>query len=74
METNRSRNDKVKYKTAKRVVSRAKAEAIEELYDQLETVEGPQEIDRIAAARDQSGKDICHIRDVKSATGEGFFL
>ena len=47
-----------------------KAEAIEGLHDQLETVEGQQEIYRIAAARDQSGKDICQIRNVKSATGE----
>ena len=47
-----------------------KAEAIEGLYGQLETVEGQQEIYRIAAARDQSGKDICQIRNVKSATGE----
>ena len=47
-----------------------KAEAIEGPYDQLETVEGQQEIYRIAAVRDQSGKDICHIRNVKSATGE----
>ena len=35
-----------------------KAEAIAGLYDQLETVEGPQGIYRIAAAREQSGKDI----------------
>ena len=47
-----------------------KAKAIEVLYDQLETVEVQQEIYRIAAARDQSGKDICKIRNVKSATGE----
>ena len=56
-------HDKVKYKTAKgkakRVVARVKAEAIEGLYyDQLETVEGQQGIYRIAAGRDQSGKDI----------------
>ena len=67
-------NDKVEYKTAKgkakRVVARVKAEAIERLYDQLETVEGQQEIYRIAAARDRSGKDICQIPNVKSATGE----
>ena len=67
-------NDKVEYKTAKgkanRRVARVKAEAIEGLYDQLETVEGQQEIYRIAAARDQSGKDICQIRNVKSASGE----
>ena len=47
-----------------------KAEAIEGLYDQLETVEGQQDIYQIAAARDRSGKDICQIRNVKSATGE----
>ena len=49
-----------------------KAETIEGLFDQLETVEGQQEIYRIEAARDQSGKDIilCQIRNVKSATGE----
>ena len=66
-------NDKVEYKTAKgkakRVVARVKAEAIEGLYDQLENVEGQQEIYRIVPARDQSGKDICQIRNVKSATG-----
>ena len=67
-------NDKVSYKTAKgkakSVVARMKAEAREGLYDQLETVEGQQEIYRIAAARDRSGKYICQIRNVKSATGE----
>ena len=55
-------NDKVEYKTAKRkakrMVARVKAEAIEGLYDQLETVEGQQEIYRIAAAWVQTGKDI----------------
>ena len=52
------------------MVARVKAEAIEGLYDQLETIEGQQEIYRIAAARDRSGKDICQIRNVKIATGE----
>ena len=47
-----------------------KAEAIEGLYDQLETVEGQQDIYRIAAARDRSGKDICQICNVKSAKGD----
>ena len=66
-------NDEVEYKTAKgeakSAVARVKAEAIG-LYDQLETVEGQQEIYRyiyriyrIAAARDRSGKDICQIRN-----------
>ena len=55
-------NDKVDYKTANgkatRMVAIVKAEAIEGLHDQLETVEGQQDIARIAAARDQSGKDV----------------
>ena len=42
----------------KRVVARVKAELIEGLYGQLETVEGHQERCRIATARDRSGKDI----------------
>ena len=67
-------NDKVEYKTAKgkakRVVSRVKTETIEGLYDQLVTVEGQQDIYRIAAARDQSNKDVCQIRNVKSTTRE----
>ena len=67
-------NDKLEYKVAKgkakSVVRRVNAEAIEGLYDQLETGEGQQEIYRIAAARDRSGKDICQILNVKGATGE----
>ena len=62
-------NDMVEYKTAKvkskRVVSRVKADAMKGLYDQLETVEGQQELYRFAAERDQSGNDICQIRNVK---------
>ena len=61
-------NDNVEYKTGKgkvkRVVARVKAEAIEALYDQLETVEGQQDIYRIAAAMDRSGKDI-HMPDTQ---------
>ena len=59
---NRGIKRHVEYKTAKRkakrVVARGKAEAIEGLYDHLETVEGQREIYRIAAAKDRSGKDI----------------
>ena len=47
-----------------------KAEAIEGLYDQLETVEGQQDIYRIAASRDRPGKNTCQIRNSKSVTGE----
>ena len=41
---------------------RVKADAIDGLYDKLETAEGQQEIYRIAAGRDRPGKDIiCQI-------------
>ena len=40
------------------MVARVKAEVIEGLYDQMKTVEGQQGIYRIAAASDQSGKEI----------------
>ena len=49
-----------------------KAEAIEGLYDQLETVEGQQEIYRIAAARDQSGKDIMPDTQCQKRNRRGF--
>ena len=54
------------------MMARVKADALYALYDQLETVEGQQDIYRIAASRDGSGKGICQIRNVKSATGEVF--
>ena len=47
-----------------------KAEAIEELYANLETSEGQKDIYRIAAARDRAGKDIGQMRTIKSATGD----
>ena len=51
------------------MVARVKAEAIEELYANLETSEGQKDIYRIAAARDRAGKDIGQMRTIKSATG-----
>ena len=57
-------DDRNEYKrakgAAKKVVARVKAEAIEELYANLETSEGQKGIYRIAAARDRAGKDIGH--------------
>ena len=55
---------------AKKVVASVKAEAIEELYANLETSEGQKHIYRIAAARDRAGKDIGHMRTIKCATGD----
>ena len=43
-----------------------KAQAIEGMYDRQETVEGQQDIYRIAAARDRSGKAICQICRVRN--------
>ena len=65
-------SDKKEYKlaksTAKKVVARVKAEAIDGLYDNMETSEGQKEVYKIAVAR--AGKDIGQIRTIKSATGE----
>ena len=67
-------DDRNEYKrvkgAAKKVVARVKAEAIEELYANLETSEGQKDIYRIAAARDRAGKDIGQMRTIKSATGD----
>ena len=67
-------DDRNEYKrakgAAKKVVARLKAEAIEELYANLETSEGQKDIYRIAAARDRAGKDIGQMRTIKSATGD----
>ena len=52
------------------MVARVKAEAIDGLYDNMETSEGQKDVYRIAAARDKAGKDIGRIRAIKSATGE----
>ena len=64
-------DDRNEYKrakgAAKKVVARVKAEAIEELYANLETSEGQKDIYRIAAARDRAGKDIGQMRTIKSA-------
>ena len=55
---------------AKKVVARVKAEAIEELYANLETSEGQKYIYRIAAERDRAGKDIGQMRTIESAMGD----
>ena len=52
------------------MVARVKAEAIDGLYDNMETSEGQTYVYRIAAARDRAGKDIEQLRTIKSATGE----
>ena len=67
-------SDRKEYKlakaTAKKVVAIVKGEAIDGLYDNMETSEGQKDVYRIAAARDREGKDIGQIRTIKSAIGE----
>ena len=67
-------SDRKEYKlaksTAKKVVARVKAEAIDGLYDHMETREGQKDVYRIAAARDRAGTAIGQIRTIKSAIGE----
>ena len=64
-------SDRKEYKlakvTAKKVVARVKAEAIDGLYDSMEMNEGQKDVYRIAAASDREGKDIGQIRTIKSA-------
>ena len=59
-------SDRKEYKlakaTAKKVVARVKAEAIDGLYDNMGTSEGQKDVYGIAAARDREGKDIGQIR------------
>ena len=52
------------------MVARVKADAIDGLYDNMETSEGQKDVYRIAAARDRAGKNIGQIRTIKNATGE----
>ena len=52
------------------MVARVKAEAIDGLYDNMETSEGQKDVYIIAAARYRAGKDIGQIRTINSATGE----
>ena len=47
--------------TAKKVVARGEAEAIDGLYDNMETSEGQKYVYRIAAARDRAGNDMLKL-------------
>ena len=65
--------DKVDYKQAKkeasRAVAKAKAETLNEVYEELETPEGEKKILRIAKARDAASKDLSQIRQIKDNNG-----
>jgi len=56
-------------KAAKKAVAVAKAEAREEMYQELDTRGGQKKIYRIAKARDKSTKDQTHIRHMKDTEG-----
>lgn len=57
-------------KEAKKVVARAKARAMNEVYNELETPEGEMKIYKIAKARNKATKDFTHIRQIKDGNGE----
>ena len=65
---------KLAYKTAikqaRREVAKARNKAYEELYQKLETMEGENELFKIAKQRNRQGKDVQQVRVIKSKTGE----
>jgi len=50
-------------------VARAKAQAWDELYDELETPGGAKKLYRLAKTRDKATNDITHIRQIKNGQG-----
>ena len=56
-------------KIVKKTVAKAKAVAIDDLYDKLETAEGQKAIYRIAKARSRETKDFTHNRQMKGKNG-----
>ena len=64
----RERYDRHK-KDAKKTVAQAKAQALNEIYEELETPEGEKKIYRIAKARNKATKDFTHIKQIKDENG-----
>ncbi len=60
---------KVKVET-KRVIAEQKEMAVEELYRDLETKEGQNNIFRIAASRNKKNMDVTNVKTVKDVTGK----
>ena len=56
-------------KAAKKAVAVARAKASEEMYEELETIEGQKKVYRIAKARDRKSKDFTHIKHMKDERG-----
>ena len=71
--TSRRQEDKDRYrqvnKAAKKAVATAKALAMNELYEELETPEGESKTFRIAKARYKATKDFSHIKQIKNEHG-----
>ena len=57
-------------KVAKKEVARAKATAMNDLYESMETPEGQRNIYRIAKARNKATKDLTHIIQIKDRNGK----
>ncbi|KAK3531807.1 hypothetical protein QTP70_029729 [Hemibagrus guttatus] len=69
----RTEESKQEYKElqrrVKREVSKAKQKAYDELYTRLDTREGEKDLYRLARQRDQDGKDVQQVRDIKDRDG-----
>ena len=69
-ETSRRQKDKDRYrqanKAAKKAVATAKAQTMNELYEELETPVGERKMFRIAKARDKATKDFTHMKQIKN--------
>jgi len=57
-------------KEAKKAVVRAKASAVNETYDGLETWEGVKKTYSLAKRRNKATKDLTQIKQIRSETGE----
>ena len=66
--------DKEQYKAAKkeakRAVARARNQAWDELYRELETPEGEKKLFKLAKKRDKASKDLTQIKQMKNEQGE----
>ena len=56
-------------KEAKRAVAQARAAALQDMYENLETKEGQKRIFKLAKERNRSKKDLTSIKQIKDKNG-----
>ena len=61
--------NRVAKKEAKVAVAQAKQQAMDSVYEELETKEGQKKIYKIAKGRNKATKDITHIKQIKNEDG-----